>query len=194
MPYADLHKAVQTSGKMRISTKWLREKAIEFSHIVKIKEQWSGIVEAASLRAWYIEGPLGPPVPLKENEALIVLSRQICLGSQGDYWRRLILTKELMHVFDAPDEKAGDRESFDKQIQRLKDPNAEMTPQYRAELKAYWRALAALCPETKRLEYKGQLAKDQISWEVVAASLSLPVAAIRWMMGDNYESNIKASM
>ena len=70
----------------------------------------------------------------------------------------------------------------------------KMTPQYNAELKAYWRALGALCPEKKRLEYKEQLTKDQISWDVVAASLSLPIAVIRWMMGDNYERNITASM
>ncbi len=137
---------------------------------------------------------MGPPVPLKETEALIVLARDICTGHQGDYWRRFILTKELMHVFDAEAEKANDRDSFDKQIQRLKDPNAEMTPQYKAELKAYWRALGALCPEKKRLEYKDLLTKDQISWDVVSASLSLPIAVIRWMMGDNYERNISASM
>jgi hypothetical protein len=159
-----------------------------------VKEQWSGIIDAAALRGFYIEGPIGPPVPLKEKEALIVLSRAICLGSQGDYWRRFIYTKELMHVFDTAEEKTDNRDKFDKQIQRLKDANAEMTPHYKAEVRAYWRALGALCLEKKRLEYKAQLAKDEISWEVVSASLSLPVAVIRWMMGDNYEKNSKASM
>jgi hypothetical protein len=105
MPYADLYNAVQASGKTRISTKWLRKKAIDFSDIVGIKEQWSGLVDATAIRGWYIEGPLEPPVPLKEKESLIVLSREICLGHQGDYWRRFILTKELMHVFDTEDKK-----------------------------------------------------------------------------------------
>src|SRR5579872_987380 len=104
MPYADLYSAVQASGKTRISTKWLRKKAIDFSEIVEIKEQWSGLIDAATIRGFYIEGPIGPPVPLKEKESLIVLSREICVGPQGDYWRRFILTKELMHVFDTEDE------------------------------------------------------------------------------------------
>ena len=128
MSYADLYKAVQKSGSARISTKWLREKAIAFSTIKKIMEQWSGVVDGASIRGWYIEGPMGPPVPVKEHEVLIVLARSICVGPQGDYWRRFILTKELMHVFDTDEEKASDKDRFDKQIQRLKDADAEITP------------------------------------------------------------------
>lgn len=178
----------------RISTKWLRQKAIEFSEITKVKEQWSGIIDAASLRAFYLEGPIGPPIPLKEKEALIVLSRAICLGPQGDYWRRFIFTKELMHVFDAPDEKTDNRDKLDKQIQRLRDPAATDTPQYRAELKAYWRALGVLCTQKKRDEHKALLEKDQISWDVVAASLSIPVAAVRNMMSDNFDTYLNHSM
>jgi hypothetical protein len=69
-----------------------------------------------------------------------------------------------------------------------------MTPQYRAELKAYWRALGALCPEKNRIEHKGQLAADQISWDVVSASLGLPVSVVRLLIDDRYERNIKISM
>jgi len=84
MSFKQLYSAVQAEGGDRISTKWLREKTIEFSHITKIKEQWSGVMDSASLRGFYIEGPLGPPIPLGENEALIGLSRSMCNGPQGD--------------------------------------------------------------------------------------------------------------
>jgi len=194
MPYTDLYKAVQSSGNGRISTRWLRGKAIEFSGIEKVKEQWSGVVDAASIRGFYIEGPLGPPVPLKAKEALIVLARDVCTGPHGDYHRRFIYTKELMHVFDTEDEKASNKDQFDKQIQRLKDPSADVTPQYRAELKAFWRALGVLCTEAKRREYKTLLQKDKASWDVVAVSLGLPMNAVRNLMGDEFERNLHHSM
>jgi hypothetical protein len=194
MPFSDLYSAVQASGTERISTNWLRERAIEFSLIRDVREQWSGAVDPHYLRGFYIEGPMGPPVSVEEHKALIVLSRSMCLGAQGEYMRRFILTKELMHVFDTDEEKANTRERFDKQIQRLKDPDAEPNAQHRAELKAYWRALGVLCTEEKRLEYKALLADDKIGWEVVAASLRIPLAQVRLMMDDNYERNIQHSM
>jgi hypothetical protein len=194
MPYPDLYAAVQANGADRISTNWLRARAIEFSAITGVREQWSGAVDPVYLRGFYIEGPMGPPVAVEAGAALIVLSRAMCLGAQGEYMRRFILTKELMHVFDTEEEKANSKEKFDRQIQRLKDPNAADNPQHRAELKAYWRALGVLCTETKRLEYKGLLQRDEISWDVVAASLRIPVGQVRLMMDANFEAYLQHSM
>ncbi len=104
MSFAKLYAAVQQQ-KGRISTGWLRAQAIELSHITKIKEQWSSVMDAAAIRGFYIEGPLGPPVPIKEHEALIVLARSICTPLEA-HWRRFVLAKELMHVFDEENEKA----------------------------------------------------------------------------------------
>lgn len=191
MSFSKLYDAVQADDGDRVSTKWLRKKAIEFSSITKIREQWSGVIESISLRGFYIEGPMGPPIPLAENEALIVLARSMCVGADGTHWRRFVLTKELMHVFDEPAEKTSGRDEFDKQIQRLRDPTIQTTPQYRAELKAFWRALAVLCTEKKRLEFKKLLTADEISWEVVGAALRIPVVHVRNMMGSDFDRNLQ---
>jgi hypothetical protein len=193
MPYKNLYDAVQSlNGK--ISTKWLKEKAISFSDIINVKEQWSGILDSTVVRGFYIEGPIGPPIPLKQKESLITLARSMCVGPLGDHWRRFIYTKELMHVFDNEDEKANSPEKFDIQIEKFSDPAVAMSPQFRAEQKAFWRALGVLCPVKKRDEFKIALDKKDVSYEVVAACLRIPVGFIRELMRDDFPSIIQGQV
>jgi hypothetical protein len=177
MSFKKLHELVQ-SQKGVISTKWLKEEAISLSSINGIKEQWSGVLDDASLRGFYIEGPQGPPVPLEENEALIVLSRSMCKGPLGAHWRRFVYTKELMHVFDTLEEKTDDAAKLDLLIRRFSDPSKGMPPQFWAENKAYWRALMCLCPDDRRKEYLAQINANAISLEVVASALRIPPTAV----------------
>lgn len=134
---------------------------------------------------------MGPPVPLAENEALIVLSRAMCVAPGGDAWRRFVYTKELMHVFDTSAEKANSHATFDLQIEKFADPSADTSPQFRAEQKALWRALAVLCPEAQRLEYKRQIAQGEISLEVLSAALHLPPVYVRELLRDQFEGIVQ---
>ncbi|MBV8978454.1 MAG: hypothetical protein JO261_11400 [Alphaproteobacteria bacterium] len=186
MSFSKLYSAVQDQ-KGVISTKWLKDQAVALSHITKVKEQWTSVIDPLAMRGFYIEGPLGPPVPLEENECLIVISRAMCMSPLGDHWRRAVYTKELMHVFDEPDEKADTPEKFDIQIEKFGDPNKATSPQYRAEQKAAWRSMMVLCPEAKRLEYKGKIAANEISYDVVASALRVPVSFVRDMMRPDFE-------
>jgi hypothetical protein len=193
MPFRDLYDAVQLIPG-RVSTKTLQVLAIEHSEIIGVKEQWSSVVDMLNVRGFYIEGPIVKgPVLLSDRESLIVLSRSMCkIKPQGKHWRRFVLAKELMHVFDTEAEKAKSPDELDLQIERLSNPAAPTSPQYIAELKAQWRALAVLCQETRRLEYKEQLANDQVSFEVVAAALQIPPTAVRNMMSDAFQKVLPA--
>lgn len=77
----------------------------------------------------------------------------IALPREGNNycWERFVETKEYMHSFDTEDEATDTGEEFD---QLLKDftssVNFEQSPQMNSEIKAFWRALAILCPETVR--------------------------------------------
>lgn len=180
MSYAKLYDAAQgLQGK--ISTRWLRDEAIGLSSITKIKEQWTGVLDESSIRGFFVEGPLEPPVPLEENEALIVLARSL-----NKHWRRFVYTKELMHVFDEPDEKANTPEKFDAQAEKFGDPSAQTSPQYRAESKAFWRAIAILCREEKRLEYKAAIDAEEMSLEVVSTALQIPSVYARHLFRDDF--------
>ena len=99
-----------------------------------------------------------------------------------------------MHVFDTPEEKAGDEKTFDIQIEKFGDPAADMSPQFRAETKALWRALGVLCPKKARQELKTQLESGTSSYEVAAASLRLPVVWVRELMRPDFEQFLNASM
>lgn len=191
MSFRRLYELVQQQPG-RISTRWLKEEAIRLSDIAGVKEQWSGVIDPAVIRGFYIEGPMGPPVPLGDSESLIVLARAMCQGPLGDHWRRFIYTKELMHVFDTAEEKAGDEETFDRQIDKFGDPSAPMNPQFKAEVKALWRALAVLCTDVQRLEYKRAVLEGQISLDVVASALRLPTLYVQQLFRDDFENYVNS--
>lgn len=185
MSFLDLYEAVQSlDGK--VSTKWLKDEAIRLSSITRVKELWTSVLDASYIRGFYIEGPLSPPVPLERSEALIVLARSL-----DRQHRRFVYTKELMHVFDTPAEKANTAEKFESQAERLCDPTSEPSPQTRAEAKAFWRALAVLCQEHRRLEYKRALDSGQQSIEVIATSLQIPAVYARNLFRDDFPQIVK---
>jgi hypothetical protein len=187
MTYSELFDRVQRHENTNaISTKWIRDQVIAITSITAVKEQWTGVIDGTVIRGFYIEGPLGPPVPLDENEALIVLARSLDRD-----WRRIVYTKELMHAFDAPEEKSDTPEKFDVQIERFADPSADMSPQYRAEIKALWRALGVLCPEKLRMTFKEDIAAGKMSEAVVAASLRIPAQFVRILIRDDFADAIE---
>lgn len=186
MAFKDLYADVQKLDG-HIGTRTLTDLAIKHSDITDVREMWSGLLEEMSLRGFYIEGPLGPPVPIPEHGSLIVLSRQMVKGPNGKHWRHLVYTKELMHVFDREDEKADSEERFDVQIQKFADPTAEVSPQFRAEGKAVWRALLVLCQEQRRNEYRRQFRDDAITLDMFAAAIRVPTAYAHYLLQDNFD-------
>jgi hypothetical protein len=186
MSFSLLYDAVQ-QHEGRLSTKWLRDEALAVSRITLIKEQWTGVLDTASMRSFYIEGPLGPPVPLEENQALIVLARSL-----DRKWRRFLYVKELMHIFDTLDELTDTPEKLDALLERFTDPRADATPQFRAENKALFRALSLYCSEERRLEYRRALSDREMSLDVIAAALGLPVTFARLLFRNDYLRIVEA--
>ncbi len=185
MSFKQLYEAAQKING-RVSTRALKTLAIEHSDIVSVREMWSGAMDHEFVRGFYMEGPASKPIPVPSNGCLIGLSRSMCTAPDGEYWRRFVYTKELMHVFDTEDEKASDEASFDKQVSEFSDPTEESTPQFRAENKAVYRALMVLCQEARRKQLRDQFIKDQII-EVISVSLEIPPKFAHLMMQDDFE-------
>jgi len=193
MTFRTLYEEVQTvTGK--ISTNWIRQRSVDLSRITHIKEMWSNVLDPKYVRGFYIEGPMGPPIPRDENEALIVLSHSMCTGAQGKYWRRYIKTKEMMHVFDSDEELTDSAEKFDDLVETFKDPNAAPSPQYRAEIKAQWRALAVLCQEHRRQEFMAQIAGNATNFDIVSGALQVPPTMVRNLFRDDFLTRIEGVM
>jgi len=195
MSYKQLYDEVQAQGD-RISTKWIKAKVIELSPIKKVTEFWSGAMDPAVVRGFFVEGPFNtiPALALGESEALIGLSRGMCSATGGKAWRRAVLTKELMHCFDEPGDKADTAEKLDLQIERFSNPAAPQSQQFAAEQVAFWRALGVLCREEKRVAFKKEILEGHISVDVVATALGLPVLHARELMRDDFEDIIAAVM
>jgi hypothetical protein len=91
-----------------------------------------------------------------------------------------------MHIFDEPSEKADTKDKLDLQVEGLADPSVETSPQYRAELKALFRAISLSCPEHKRLEFKKSLDSGKMSLQVVSAALRISPAHARHLFRADY--------
>lgn len=164
----------------KIKTGWLRDQVIDLTHITSVREQWDSM-DGKAIRGFYIEGSLSGPISLGDNESLIVLSREL-----SKEWRRFVYTKELMHAFDRKNERTDSAEKFDAQVRRFDDPGADTPPQFRSETKAFWRALAALCPEPYWVEMKKQVEDKTISVASVAARLKIPIRNAEDLFWDEY--------
>ncbi len=181
MSYRQLYDRVQNNNG-KVSTKKIKDIITDITEITAVKEQWTGLIDETKIRGFYIEGPLGPPVPLDQNEILIVLPRSLTKE-----WRRVIYAKELMHVFDEPEEKANTPEKFDLQIERVADPTAAMSPQYMAENKALWRALGVLCSAERRAEFRDAIARGTMSEAIVATLLRIPERFVETLVREDFE-------
>ncbi|CAN7428248.1 hypothetical protein [Brucella pseudogrignonensis] len=180
MAFFQLYDSVQDLPG-RISTRWLRDEALRLTSITKVKEQWTGVLDERVIRGFYIEGPLGPPVPLDPKQSMIVLKRGL-----DKAMRRLVYTKELMHVFDEDDEKTDTPEKLDIQAEAFSDPGKQTPPQFIAENKALWRAISVLCQESRRLEFQDELIKGTKSLAVISASLQIPEVFARNLFREDY--------
>jgi hypothetical protein len=186
MAYAQLYDDIQ-SFHGKISTNYIRERVSSLTRIRRIKEQWSGELDARFIRGFYIEGPLGPPANIGPNEVLIVLAREL-----DKHMRRIVLTKELMHTFDEDEELTDTAEKFDSQVERLLLPGKAPSPPSIAEAKAFWRAHGVLCSEERRRAYEKKLIDEEITLPVIAAALQIPVLYVRNYFRADFLSITKA--
>ena len=188
MSYRELYRRAQDqTGK--VSTSWVRDQVIDITHITSIKEQWTGLINPEAVRGFYIEGPLGPPIVLADNEALITLARSL-----NRDWRRIVYTKELMHTFDTDEERADTPEKFRSQMEGLGDPYDEISPQARAETKAFWRALGVLCNAELRERFRDEFGRGEISAAMIAARLRIPERYTRHIVRENFQDIIDQLM
>lgn len=96
-----------------------------------------------------------------------------------------------MHAFDSDDEKTDTAEKLDRLTARFSDPTIDLTPQYRAEAKAFWRALSLFCPESVRAEMKEEFDAGKTSAAVVGARLGIPEKYADEMLQDRFERIVR---
>lgn len=103
--------------------------------------------------------------------------------------RRLVGAKELMHVFDGPDQRTNTEEKFkDLLLEIESNPvSADFSDQYAADRFALWKATIALVPPWIRDEFKAAWDSGDVKAPEIATRLWLPESAVIAAMGPYYD-------
>jgi len=132
-------------------------------------------------------GELGPPYVGDTLCCDIFYSNDL-----NDCWRRLVCAKELMHLFDPATARADNKTRFIKQLSDLTAPPQD-TPsdQVNAENRAYWMAIAALCPLSLVDIFRDKWESKNMSDYDIALKFRIPEAYVPLVMSENYGPNVK---
>ncbi|HXA39648.1 MAG TPA: hypothetical protein VNW53_11655 [Phenylobacterium sp.] len=121
---------------------------------------------------------------------VVVLPRE----GNNNCWERFVEVKEYMHAFDSEDEATDTGEEFDNLLKEFtSSENMKRSEQMTGEIKAFWRALAALCPEPQRqaLIAERDARGPDLSDYAVALRLKIPELYVPGLFQPWYEENLK---
>jgi hypothetical protein len=172
----------------KISTKEIKRVVLEITG----KTQLDVIINSPDprkLRGYFLssERTSDDRFPKLLGKNVVVLAR-----GMNDCWNRFILTKEMMHLFDTPNEETSTPEQFKTLLQEFEpaNPIKASSPQYASESKGFWMALACLCPEANRLEFIEQYEKSQINYYGIALKLRIPEQLVPVLFKEDYSQII----
>lgn len=124
-------------------------------------------------RGLFLSGCNGdvPLVRMADGKSVIAIARGL-----NRCWDRFVQIKELMHLFDAEEEKTSSAEAFKHLLTEfaVRLPEFDTSKQMDSEVRALVMALACLCPEAKRLEFVEARRRGEIDNYQVAVQLRIP--------------------
>lgn len=120
------------------------------------------------------------------NDAVVFINSQF---SEDRPMRRIVAAKELMHVFDAPEQRVPSRAAFMDLIREIESSPvpADASLAYEADRGALWKAIIVLVPPWIRDAYLPQWTAGTVKAPELAARLWLPEAIVTAAMGSYYE-------
>ncbi len=115
--------------------------------------------------------------PQNEGHALVnQLGNHIVVVARNNNqcWERFVVVKEMMHLFDTEEQKAKDADTFSRLLSEFSAPMSPATPQFNAEIDSFWQALAVLCPQKSRAEFRKELLAETTDPYEIALKLKIP--------------------
>lgn len=182
--FAELYKFCQDL-KPKISRKRVREKTLELTG-ERVREIRVSL-DIARCRGFFVSAKNTAHPFVKSTGINVIVTAK---GMDYD-WERFVYTKELMHLFDEPAEQTSTPQQFEQLLTEFAQPSVQLSPQSRSETKAFWMALASLCPESYRQEYKLQIGKGHMDHYAVSLQLAIPQSIVPALFADSFEPNIQ---
>jgi hypothetical protein len=168
MPFSQLYDYCQTLHP-KISRKIIRDKVLELTGIDRVSIVKTGL-DPTICRGFYLSARNNNHRLVQQlGGCVIVLARD----NLNYCWQRFVVVKELMHLFDDPISATDNGDRFEVMLREF-SPVIERSQQGIAEIRCFYRALTALCPESDRLRYMDQKAKGQIDDYAIALELKIP--------------------
>jgi hypothetical protein len=109
-------------------------------------------------------------------------------------WHRYVCCKELMHVFDTPEERTSSAEKLDQLLGEIESPlpSDRQSPMFQSETRTLWMALAVLCPLPLRDHFQPMWADGTMSEYEIALELRIPEELIQPIMSDRYHGIVQS--
>ena len=194
MPYNQLYDVLAKATEVAISVNHVREHCSRLTSEEVIEFVPSDFDEGVILGAIVRGGGLARPYATDPDPMYcnVYYGRGL-----NECWKRFVCCKELMHLFDKPGELTDDERKFRRHItELLSNPphNEETSPQVHSESRAYWRAVAALCPLPLRGVFLDRYARGAMtSWDI-ANKFRVPEVLVPTIMSDVFPEYVAAVM
>ncbi len=185
MAFKELYKYCQTLNP-KVSTKDIKRKAIEITGAKNVREIVQGL-DVTKIRGYFLSHDNRDSSIVKIYGCnVIVLARDM-----NDCWKRFVLTKELMHLFDKADVQTNTEVVFKDLLSEFEAPSpANQSLQFKSEIAGFWMAIACLCPEESRLDFIDQFGKGHIDHYGIALKLKIPEQYVRQLFRRDYKDII----
>jgi hypothetical protein len=132
-------------------------------------------LDVAKIRGFFISASNSDAQFVRQTgKNVIVLARD-----QNECWDRFVTIKELMHLFDTPEQTTSTGDQLAHLLTEFEVAKPQPSSQYVSEVKSVWMALACLCPEPHRVSFAEQIAKGHESTYGVALKLKIPERHVR---------------
>ena len=107
-------------------------------------------------------------------------------------WSRLVIIKELMHVFDEENQKTSTADNFEIVLNELSSgvPTDDMAIQTRREHSSVTMALRILCPIAHISQMKEDFQKGQITPYDIALQFRIPEQYVSVILNESFLHNV----
>ncbi|WP_156428716.1 hypothetical protein [Magnetospirillum sp. XM-1] len=181
MPYRDLYEICQKQS-LHIPRNFIKSEVLRLTGKEKIRVVCTDS-DPSLCRGMFISfGNNESNIARQCGCDVIVLAR-----GMNRCWQRIVYIKELMHLFDAHAESTFGGHEFDTLLSEMSGAETPTrSPQWRSEIKAFWMALACLCPEDKRINFMELRKSGKIDDYSIALQLRIPQQYVPRLFQQNY--------
>lgn len=169
MPFAELYEYCQ-GLEPKIDRNDIREKAVALAGNGPVRTMKTHL-DTTLCRGFYLSARNTEHRFVQQHGSnVIVLPRD----GLNYCWERFVFVKELMHLFDNPDQAADTGDAFERMLSELTPGGPAPSPQTLSEFDCFWMALAVFCPEHLRLEFEAGRRAGQLDDYAIALRLRIP--------------------